>query len=219
MSWSELVSATKNLIICINQKIMQFKQRLEHFALITIKKDVWPYCTYMYAELKIWTFLNLLFCAKNINKTIFRWLKQQMIWCLTCCFYANCTLKYKTLSFNYLEMCSFRFKYIDKKFKMSKKVVYVYSPTICWEKDWTKMLGRIFIKEYMYLEKNSSSQTPFGRKSCNLCGSIIKYIDNFATYISCYLLRSGQFLALTSQFKKCLHYSILATLKWTSKRA
>lgn len=113
MYWSELVSATNTLIICINQKIKQFKESLEHFALITIKKDVWPYCTYMYAELKIWTFLNLLFCAKNINKTIFRWLKQQMIWCLTCCFYANCTLKYKTLSFNYLELCSFRFKYIE----------------------------------------------------------------------------------------------------------
>lgn len=115
MSWSELVSATNNLIICINQKIMQFKQRQEHFALITIKKDVWPYFTYMYAEFKKGTFFNLLFCAKNINKTIFKWLKQQMIWCLTCCFYANCTLKYKTLSFNYLELCSFRFKYIEKK--------------------------------------------------------------------------------------------------------
>lgn len=70
MSWSELVSATKNSIICINQKIMQFKQSLEHFALITIKKDAYvlPYCTYMYAKLKIWTFLNLLFCAKNINR-------------------------------------------------------------------------------------------------------------------------------------------------------
>lgn len=56
-------------------------------------------------------------------------------------------------------------------------------------------VGRIFIKEYMYLEKKNFFSKTFGRKSCKLCRSIIKYIDNFATYISCYLLRSGQFLA------------------------
>lgn len=157
MSWYELVSASNNLIIFINQKRMKFKQSLEHFALITFKKDVWPYCTYMYAELKMWTFLNLLFCAKNINKTIFKYWKKQMMWCLTCYFYANCTQTYKTLSFNRFELCSFKFKSIEKKFKMSKKVVLIYSSTICWEKKLNYDVGSNFYKGiHVFREKSSS---------------------------------------------------------------
>lgn len=130
------------------------------------------------------------FFAKNVNKTVFKRLKSKWydVWHVV--LYANFAQKYKTMSFHHLELCRLRFQY----FKIFKK--YIKGGHSCLlfnhllRKRFNNNVGSNFTKEYMFIEKNLFSQKPFGQKSFN-SGSIIRYIDNFATYASCYLLRVG----------------------------
>lgn len=126
--------------------------------------------------------------CQNINKTIFKYWKKQMIWCS---FYANCTQMYKTLSFNILELCSFRFKSIEKKIQNVKEIRSYLLFNHLLRKKLNHDVGSNFYKGIHVFREKPSSQKPFGPRSCNLCGSIIRCIDNFSTYVSCYLLRSG----------------------------
>lgn len=64
------------------------------------------------------------------------------------------------------------------------------------------MLGRIFTKEYMYIEKNIFPKNHVARKALTCVE------ESSGTYASCYLLSSGQFLAKTSQLKN-VYFTIL----------
>lgn len=77
------------------------------------------------------------------------------------------------------------------------------------------MLGRIFTKEYMYIEKNIFPKKHVARKALTCVE------ESSGTYASCYLtsVKFWAVFGINKSVKKCLLYNIMGILNLMSKRA